>query len=476
MDRMPYPLLFAALLLAGCSLGPEYRAPGDAVPVAWRATAATAGQAWPAAEWWRGFGSVELDALIADAQGGNFDIQAALARVRQADAQVRLAGAALLPNVGLGADAQWSRNALSRRSGSQAIPTGTYSESRSYGIGPSASWELDLWGGLAAERDGARASALATRFDQRSVALSVVTAVASTWFQALALQDRVDVARRNLTDAEAILRAVAARAEAGTASQLDVSQQSALVAGVRAQIPGLQNQLEQQVNALGILTGRPPSAITVRPGTLAALRLPPIAPGLPSELLARRPDVATAEAQLIAANADIRVARANFFPSVSLSTNLGFQNVALATLFGPGSLFLSAAASASQAVFDGGARSARFEASRARYDELLAGYRRTVVQAFTDVENAAQAWRFTTEQEALVREAVATSQRAADIARAQLLAGTIDLITVLQAQNTLFNNLDTLAQVRLARFQALLSMYKALGGGWAEAELRAGVL
>lgn len=465
------PALALLLLLGGCALGPAYEPPAVEVPAAWRATTETAAEAWPAAEWWRGFASPELDALIAAAREGSPDIQAAVARIRQADAAVRLSGAPLLPTVGLGVDAQWARSSQVRRSGSQAIPTGTYVETRRYGIGPAISWELDLWGRLAAQRDAARGVALATRFDQRSVALSVVTAVASTWFQALASQDRLDVAARNLADAEAVRRAIAARFEVGTASQLDVAQQEALVASLRARIPGLRSQLEQQINALAVLTGRPPAAITVRPGTLASLALPPVTPGLPSTLLARRPDVATAEAQLVAANADIRAARAAFFPSLSLSSRAGFENIALATLFGPGSFFASAIASASQSIFDGGARRAQLERDRARYDELLANYQRTVIQAFTDVENAVQAWRYTSEQEALTRQAVAISQRAADIARAQLLAGTVDLLAVLQAQNTLFSNMDTLAQVRLARFQALLSLYKAIGGGWSRAEL-----
>ncbi len=472
MPQAPAPPALALLLLLGaCALGPAYQAPDLEIPVAWRATAETAAEAWPAEEWWRGFASPELDALIAAARTGSPDIQAALARIRQADAGVRLAGAPLLPTVGLGTDAQWARSGSVRRAGSQAVPTGRYVESRSYSIGPTVAWELDLWGRLAAARESAQGAALATRFDQRSVALTVVTAVATTWFQALALQDRLDIAARNLADAESVLRAIAARAQAGTASQLDVSQQAALVASLRARVPGLQLQLEQQLNALAVLTGRPPSAITVRPGTLGNLALPPITPGLPSALLARRPDIATAEAQLVAANADIRAARAAFFPAVSLSGRAGFENIALATLFGPGSFFASAIASASQSIFDGGARSAQLERSRARYDELLALYRRTVIQAFTDVENAVQAWRYASEQEALTRQAVATSQRAADIARAQLLAGTIDLVAVLQAQTTLFSNLDALAQVRLARFQALLSLYKALGGGWSRAEL-----
>jgi NodT family efflux transporter outer membrane factor (OMF) lipoprotein len=297
--------------------------------------------------------------------------------------------------------------------------------------------------------------------------------VAGTWFQALALQDRLDVAARNLADAEQVLAAITARAAVGTASQLDVAQQGALVAGLRARVPGLRSQMEQQVNALAVLTGRPPATILVRPGTLAALSLPPVAPGLPSELLARRADIAAAEADLRGVNANIRAARAAFFPSVTLSGRAGFDNIALAALFGPGSLFLSAAASASQAIFDGGARAATLEARRGREEELLAAYRRAVLEAFTDVEDAVQAWRFATEQEGLSRQAVAISQRAADIARAQLLAGTIDLVATLNAQTTLFSNLDTLAQVRLARFQALLALYKALGGGWSATELAA---
>ncbi len=475
-----------ALLLGGCAVDPAYQAPPTEVPGAYRAASPAPAETWPAeagpaeagpaeagpaeagpAEaWWRGFASPELDALIADARANSPDIQAAVARIRQADAQLRLVGASLWPTVGLAADAQWARSSQSRRVGTQLVPTGRYAESRSYGLGPSIAWEIDLWGRLAAGQEAAASAAQASRFDERSVALSVITAVAGIWFQALALQDRVDVATRNLADAEQVLAAVTARAQVGTASQLDVAQQGALVAGVRARIPGLRRQLEQQVNALGVLTGRPPSAITVRPGTLAALALPPVSSGLPSELLARRPDVAAAEADLRGANANIRAARAAFFPSITLSGRAGFENIALATLFGPGSLFVAAVATASQAIFDGGARSATLEFRQARSDELLANYRRAVLEAFTDVEDAVQAWRYTTEQEDLTRQAVATSQRAADIARAQLLAGTIDLIAVLNAQTTLFNNLDTLAQVRLARFQALLALYKALGGGW----------
>ncbi len=343
-------------------------------------------------------------------------------------------------------------------------PTGTY-QYRTYSLIPTVSYEIDLWGRLRATKEAALATALADRFDQQTVALTAVTSVATTWFQALALQDRLDVAQRNLHDAEEILHAIQARLEAGTASQLDVEQQAALAAGIRATIPDLRSQMEQQINGLGILTGQPPEAITARPGTLNTLSLPDVAPGLPSDLLARRPDVAYAEASLASARANIAAARAAMFPKVELTATGGWQAFTLGTLFGPGSLFAQAAIGATQTIFDNGALQAAVDQSRGRADELLADYRKSIVQAFTDVENALTAYRYATEQETLQRDAVATAQRAADIARAQLLAGVSDIVTALQAQTTLFTDLDTLAQVRLARFTALVNLYKALGGG-----------
>ncbi len=464
--------LVAIFLLGGCSLGPDYAAPVIDMPAAFRATPQTAVQAWPAADWWRGFNSPPLDALIGDAQANSFDIAAAIARVRQADAQVRISGSPLLPTVGTTAQGAYS-GASQRRT---AFNAGGFRDARSYSLGGSVSYELDFWGRLRAVQDSAEAGALFSRFDQQTVALSTVSSIALTWFQVLALQDRLDVAARNLNDASQILDAIRARLAAGTNSLLDVSQQEALVAGIRAQIPDLRSQLEQQLNGLGILTGHPPEFISgsvnqTRPGSLRNLTLPEVSAGLPSELLARRPDVAAAEADLIGANADIRAARADFFPRVDLTGSAGFLSLGLNTLFGPGSLFVNAAASAAQTVFDNGLKSGVFEQRKARYDELLAQYRRAVVQAFTDVDNAVTAYRYATEQEALEQIAVDTAQRAADIARAQLLAGTSDIVIALQAQTTLFNDLDALAQIRLARFTALVNLYKALGGGWSRGDV-----
>jgi outer membrane protein, multidrug efflux system len=459
-----------AAMLTGCNLGPNYEQPGLALPAEYRATQESAKAAWPSADWWTGFGSPELNQLITDAVAYNFDIQAAIARVVQADAQVRINGAPLLPTLDANGQANWARTG-SHTSSTRAFSGKTYVESRSYAANLSVSYEFDVWGRILAQQQSAEASALASRFDQETVALTAITSVASTWFQALADQDRLDVAQRNLRDSQDILRAIRGRLEAGTASQLDVAQQAALVAGIEANIPSFRSDLEQQLNGLGILVGKPPEEITARPGTLNKLSLPPVTAGLPSELLERRPDVQFAEATLIAANADIRSARANFFPQISLTGQGGFESLALTTLTGPGTILAAVTGSIVQTIFDNGLKGGQYDQAKGRYTELAADYRKSIVQALTDVENALVAYRFATEQEILERQAVATAQQAADIARAQLDAGTIDIVTALQTQTTLFSDLDLLVQVRLARFQALLSLYKAVGGGWTKTDV-----
>lgn len=468
--RLACGLWLAVLMLAGCDLGPDYKRPQTEIPPQFRATTETAVAAWPSEDWWRGFNSPELDALIEQARVQNFDIAAAIARVRQADAQVRIAGASLLPNVTATGGASWQQVGASRGGISGATRGGSTTSTiniHNYNLTPvNIAYQVDFWGQNRAATQAALASAMFSRFDQQVVALTVVTNVATTWFTALALADRLVVAQRNLSDAEQVLAVIRGRLDAGTASALDLAQQESLVGVERAAIPNLRNQLEQQLIGLGILVGRPPEAITVRPGSLDTLSLPFVMPGLPSSLLQRRPDVAESEAQLVAVNFDIKVARAAFFPAIRLTGAYGFSNAALHTLFTPGGTIVSLAAGLTQPLFDGGVLRGQLEQVKGRYDELLANYRKSIIQAFTDVDNALTAWRFTTEQEALQRQAVVAARRALDIARAQMLAGTVDVTTVLQVETTLLTAEDNLVQIRLARFQALLNLYKALGGGW----------
>ena len=490
-------LLAGAAMLGGCDLGPDYKHPALEIPAAYRATRLTEAAAWPSTTWWRGFGSPELDELIDSARAHNQDIAAAIGRVEQADAQVRIAGAALLPTLSAVGNGQYERIGNSGRglgftSFSSALPlattgagtgnggltTGTttiatgggkrYTDTRSYTAEAQASYEVDFWGRNRAARQASVASAVFSRFDQATTALTVVTSVANTWFSALDYSDRLAIAERDLADAQQTLAVIRARFEAGTANALDIAQEQTQVAIQRAIIPNLRSQMEQQVIALGILVGRPPEAITVRPTSLDELSLPPVDAGIPSDLLARRPDVASAEAQLVSANASIKQARAAFFPTLSLTANGGEQSLALSTLFGPGSAILTVAEALTQPIFDGGTLRGDLEQARGRYAELLADYRKAVLQAFTDVDTALTAYRYATNQEALQAAAVASARNALAIAQAQVAAGTVDVTTVLTAQTTLYNAQDTLAQVRLVRFQSLLNLYKALGGGWTE--------
>lgn len=479
-------IMLALLGVAACSLGPAYRRPVVDIPAEFAATPATAGAAWPAESWWRGFGSRELDGLMVQARAANQDLAAAAARIVQADAQVRISGAPLLPALNGTANYDYTRSGTGSRGGGRSsgvvfaadgTPNGTggarsgggphYFDFRTYSSQLQVSYDLDFWGRNRALYRSAEASALGTRFDQQTVALTVESSVANTYFALVAAQDRQRIAERNLRDAEAILAAYRARLAAGTATALDVSQQEALAAGERALIPNLRNQAEQQRIGLGILTGQPPERLRVAGGTLERLDLPLVAPGMPSELLARRPDVAFAEASLVAQNGNIQAARAAFFPDVTLTASGGLQSAALSSITGPGTLVAALTAAAVQPIFDNGLRRGQYKLARGRFDELAADYRRSVLQAFTDVETALAALSYATEQERLEREAVRVAQQSADIAAAQLRAGTIDIITELNTQATLFNDLDLLVQIRLARFQALVNLYKALGGGWA---------
>lgn len=449
-----------ATLLAGCSVGPDYQRPETPAPQAWaeRNAAATP---WPSMTWWQDFASPPLNAFMEEAQRTNFDIGAAMARVRQAEAQVKIAGASLFPAVAAGGGAARNRSiATTPNSGGSPVGTNTYNAVLS------ASYELDFWGKYADARDAAVAVAQATRFDQQTTALTIEANVANTYFAIAALQDRLAVARNNLTIAETTLDAIRARVSAGTASGLDIAEQESVVAEQRAALPPLTQQLKQNVYTLAILTGKLPETVAVPAGGLAASTLPAVAAGLPSGLLARRPDVQFAEAQLVAANANIKAAKAALFPDISLTAQGGLESAALSKILDPASVLYSLAASVSQPIFEGGALEGNIELQQARYDELVQNYRKSVVSAFGDVENALAAVDYGTQQEAAQKVAVETAQRAYEIAQAQLYTGTIDIITMLNIQRTLFQAEDLLVQVKLAHAQAVVSLFRALGGGW----------
>ncbi|MDB5397227.1 MAG: transporter [Rhodospirillales bacterium] len=455
MERKSFKALVTALAvtLSACSVGPSYKRPDLDVPATWRGESAQS-PLWPSADWWHGFESSQLDNLITQALAGNFDLAVAIARVREADAQTRIAGAALLPTVGFGGGVSRSR------SGGQA--------STLYDAQIGASYQIDFWGKNQASLEAAKETAQASRYSEETVTLTMMASVATTYFQILALRDNLAVTEGNLASAESILKALQAQEAAGTANALSVAQQETTVATLRASIPPLRQQERQFIDALAILIGKPPEAVDITSGTLSDLAHPVIAPGMPSELLARRPDVAMAEAQLKAANANITVARAAFFPSVQLTAQGGFESAALSSLLGPASLLYSLAASVSQPIFSGGSLEGQLQFSQAFYDELLQDYRKSVISAFQNVEDALVATQQTAEQEQRQQAAVDTARRAFQIAQAQLRVGTIDVLTLLNTETALFTSETTLVQVRAARLDAIVSLFNALGGGWSQ--------
>jgi NodT family efflux transporter outer membrane factor (OMF) lipoprotein len=447
---------------AGCVLTQDLPNPALDIPKAYKDTRLIDPNVPPTLDWWRGFRSSELTTLMQEAQTVNLDIAAATARFMQADAQARIAGAALLPSLSGTGSENYSRISGSSASGL----TNGGRETVNYTSSLSASYELDFWG---KNRDAAQATeetAIANRFDRDVVALTTLTSVANAYFQVLASQDRIRTAKQNIASATRVLDAIKQRFKAGTGTDLDVAQQESVLANQKAAVPPLRLTLAQNIDALATLVSRPPESLHVIGGSMSKISSPRVTPGLPSELLTQRPDIRRQEAQLASATANVGSARAQFFPTIQLTGQGGYQSSALASLFQPHAAFFNLVGGVTQPIFDGGVILGNFELTKARQDESLQTYRKTVVSAFADVDNALVSIRETTEKLRLQREVVAASRRAFQLSEQQLSAGTADIVTVLNTQLTLFQAEDVLWQAELARLLAVVSLYQALGGGW----------
>lgn len=435
------------------------------IPESYRAAPrGAADAALPALDWWRGFRSTELTALIEEAQSVNLDIAAAAARISQADAQARIAGAALLPLVNAQGSGTHARTATATGGGGGSFRR----EGNLYQAALTASYEVDFWGKNRALLEAARDTAVASRFDREVVALSTVASVANTYFQVLAAQDRLANAHENVRAASRILGLVQQRFNVGSqlATALELAQQQALVAQQRAQIPPLTQTLRQSIDALATLIARPPERVIIHGGSMRRLAIPRVTPGLPSDLLIQRPDIREAEANLASANANVYAARAAFLPSIQLTGQDGFQSTILRSLFRPEAVFFSAAASLTQPIFDGGTLLGQLAQQKGKQEELLQTYRKAVLSGFQDVDNALVAVQQQTELVRLDRVVVEASRRAFNVAETRFQAGTVDLVVVLQTEQTLFQAVDALALAQLSRLQAIVSLYQALGGGW----------
>ena len=465
MTHMNLRLLLAGLALAGlatlsgCALTEPVARPDVALPAAWTEAADAGASERLSDTWWQGFTSPTLDALVAEALAASPELGIQAERVRQAELALRIAGASLFPSLELSADTGWRRNDSGDRGGS------VISESRSTSLGLAASYEVDLWGRLAAGTQSAAAELAASRFDRDAARLSLAAAVATTWFDSLTLQQRLGIARDNLAIAERVLKIVEARFRNGAASALDVSRQRTTVLTQRAAIEPLAVRERQTRSALALLLGRSPQDAAPGGGIVDALPIPAIAPGLPADLLLRRPDLASAEARLAAASANIAAARAALLPRISLSAAGGAASGALLSLADP-SHTLSLSAGLLQTIFDGGRLRAQVELSRSRQRELVETYRSAILTALKEVEDALGNASRDARQEAAQREILAEAQRSLRLAELRYREGADELLTVLDAQRTLFAAQDQLALLRQARLVDAVDLFKALGGGW----------
>ena len=452
------------LLMFGCATHVPQALTPQITPKEFSAKMIGTEQVWPQPDWWQTFGSPELSELIEKAGADNRDLAVAVARVMQAHAQTTIQRAALFPQINGEAQALRSPSGQS----GQSISGQSYSAGNSFGLTFGASYELDVWG-LA--RDNLRSASeglKSARFAQQAVALTVTANVANTYFSVLALRVRIAIASRNIAAINGILNTINLRVSTGKSSRLDLAREQAQVESVEAQLPMLQEQeLEARV-ALAVLLGEPPEGFDVAAQSLDAFHLPVVGAGIPSELLVRRPDVAQAEANLAAAHANLDATRAAFLPQFALAGNGGFASTAInALLHGPNFAW-DFGANLLQTVFDGGKLIGEKDLAQATQRELIASYQNAVLNAYADVENALGQVANNNKAEIHLGREVEAASEAFKISQLQYQQGVTELLTVLQAQQTLFAAEDQLAQTKLARMQAMIHLFEALGGGWIE--------
>ena len=446
-------ILLMTVFLAGCSLTPDYHRPTVSSPQQWSIDSTSPSTAI-AYEWWESFESDELNGLMQHALANNNDILAGLQRIEQSRASARIAGASLLPTAGGTAGA--SRSRTDPAQGSTRTET-------NLNAGLNISYELDLFGRNAAGVDASRSRLAASQFDQDALALVVMGDVASRYFSLVNLRERLVVADENLANAREILRIVQARVREGMESDIELAQQESAVASSMAARASLVEQTANADNALAVLLGQAPQTLAVDGLSLSDLSVPAIVPEQPSNLLQRRPDIRSAEQSLIAANADIGAARAAFFPSVTLG--LG-GSVSLPAFGDPATTALSLASSLTAPIFQGGRLEGGVEQASARQKELVEQYKKAVLVSFQEVEDALAAVKAAEEREAALLASSQNAQRSYDLTKKRYDAGSIDFRALLDAQTALLSARDTYTQAKLARLNAAVSLYKALGGGW----------
>jgi multidrug efflux system outer membrane protein len=458
--RLVLPL--AAALLAGCTLGPDYLRPAIDVPPAYRFAPKEATAVADTA-WWKAFGDPVLDTLIAEALANNLNVRVAAANVDQAAAVLTQTRSQLFPQTGYSGAAGRAR---STESGATPALEGLIPNPQSaYQAALAASWELDLWGRIRRLSEAARANLLATDEARRGVILSLVASVAQGYIQLRGLDEQLAVSKRTLGTYEESVKLFELQFKYGQVSQMNVAQAQSQYETAAAQIPALEQQIAQTENALSVLLGRNPGPIA-RGKAIHELNPPAPPPGLPSELLERRPDLLQSEQQLVAANAQIGAAKALYFPTISLTGALGSSSADLSKLFSGPARTWSYAGQLIGPIFTFGAVSGQIAQAEAAQQAALFAYRLSIQNAFADVDNALVARQKQAEQFAAQTKLVDALSTYARLARLQYNGGYAPYSTVLQAEQALFPAELSLAAVRAVLLASAVGIYKAMGGGW----------
>lgn len=455
------PCMVLCALTSACAVQSAATPPSELPAVFENSTDAL--RQWPAKEWYRDFSSDELNTFIDLAIKNNWDLASARARVTQADARARQAGSAILPSVDGAGNASYLAGHSSQGGGHEL----------DWSAMLTASYEVDFWGKNRAAANSAVLLAGASRAERDALSLTTLAGVANGYFQVLALRERLDIAQSNRDAARQLLALVQARYDAGFASPVDLATQKAAYDSAQIAITDLQQTEIETRASLALLLGRLPENFTVQNKPLDSLREPLVTAGLPSELLNRRPDLLLAESNLQAGHADLIAARAAMFPSLNLTAGAGVQNPALPatvlTIPGVGPSF-ALGAGLVQPIFDHGRLRARRDEVQAKELELLSAYRAAIIAALIDVENALGEIHHLDLAREFQVENLEQSERAFEGAKLRYQAGSGDFLTLLEAQRTLYAARDQFVKYKLARLQALVSLCKALGGGWTQQE------
>ncbi|MFP3518643.1 efflux transporter outer membrane subunit [Pseudomonas sp. SIMBA_077] len=455
-------LLTTCLLLGACSQTPSREENPVPAPASWQSPH-TQNSQLNHQQWWSQFASPQLDRLIKQARIGSYDLAAAVARIQQARATAVIAGAPLLPEVTIGSSA--NREKLLRGTGYSQLDASDDNTAADYfDANLTASYEVDFWGAKDAARDSALQMLKASEFDHATVELTLLSSVATFYVQALAFDEQLRIARLNLANAQGVLHVVQTRYDAGSATALELAQQKSVVAAQQRQLPLMAQQAQEARITLAVLLGEPVQHLALDDVAFAQLQWPDISSGLPSELLSRRPDIASAEAKLAAASANITVARAAMLPSLTLSATVGSGADRFSDMLR--SPFYSLTAGLAAPIFNNGRLSAERDEATARQQELLNTYRASIINAFGDVEKALNSASTLDQQRQWQDEELKQAQQAFAIAQNRYQAGAEVLLTVLETQRTLYQAQDEHVQLRMARLQASIALYKALGGGW----------